>query len=65
MLILQICSSQWNAAEQEKVDILAREKFPGIKIINIPPGLDVREGGNAIVSFLESAVSSLDLPRSF
>jgi hypothetical protein len=53
----QICSSQWTTAEQAQVNSIARTIFPDIKLINIPPGLDLREGGEGIVTFLETTIS--------
>jgi len=35
---------------------------PEIKIVNIPPGLDSREGGEAIVKFLLGAVKASGIP---
>ena len=59
---LQICSSQWSVPEQEIANKAARKLFPEIKIINIPSGLDAREGGQAIVGFLETAVRESEIP---
>ncbi|KAK4890976.1 hypothetical protein LTR27_010425 [Elasticomyces elasticus] len=54
-----ICSSQWSDLEQEKANNVARGLLPDIDIVNIPPGMDVHEGGEAIVAFLERSVRGL------
>lgn len=53
--IVQICSSQWSQEEQQQVDAIARSLFPDITIVNIPPGLDQREGSKGILAYLEHA----------
>ncbi|PVH93140.1 hypothetical protein DM02DRAFT_542163 [Periconia macrospinosa] len=51
-----ICSSQWSIDEQKQANNVAQSIVPGIELINIPPGLDVREGGKGIVKFLVNAI---------
>lgn len=53
---IQICSSQWTAVEQEQANSIARSVLPDITLVNIPPGLDLREGGSGIIKFLETAI---------
>jgi hypothetical protein len=53
---VQICSSQWTAVEQEQANSIARSVLPDITLVNIPPGLDLREGGPGIIKFLETAI---------
>jgi hypothetical protein len=57
----QICSSQWTAEEQDRAALVALMIVPDIHIIRIPPGLDQREGGEAIVAFLVDSVRSLTM----
>ncbi|KAK3661588.1 hypothetical protein LTR56_000076 [Elasticomyces elasticus] len=54
-----ICSSQWSDLEQEKANNIARGMLADIDIVNIPPGMDVHEGGEAIIAFLERSVRGL------
>jgi len=58
---IQICSSQWSSEEQQKADSIAKSIYPEINIVNIPPGLDQREGSAGILDFLMDAVSQLDV----
>ncbi|EHK22957.1 uncharacterized protein TRIVIDRAFT_19346, partial [Trichoderma virens Gv29-8] len=51
-----ICSSQWTAEEQQQANAVAKASLPEVRIINIPPGLDVREGSKGILSFLKDAM---------
>jgi hypothetical protein len=37
------------------VESIAKELAPNIKTIKIPPGLDVREGGEAVIRYLQEA----------
>ncbi|KAH7310901.1 hypothetical protein B0I35DRAFT_514867 [Stachybotrys elegans] len=52
-----ICSSQWSPEEQQKANTIAKGVFPEIKMVNIPPGLDQREGSVGILAFLKDAIS--------
>ncbi|KAK5030401.1 hypothetical protein LTS07_005185 [Exophiala sideris] len=61
---LMICSSQWTTEEQERANKVATKIIPDIKFVNSPPGLDVREGGDAIVKFLHSAVKTSGVSKS-
>ncbi|UKZ48011.1 hypothetical protein TrVGV298_002247 [Trichoderma virens] len=56
-----ICSSQWTAEEQQQANAVAKASLPEVRIINIPPGLDVREGSKGILSFLKDAMVALEL----
>ncbi|OBT68614.1 hypothetical protein VE03_01804 [Pseudogymnoascus sp. 23342-1-I1] len=56
-----ICSSQWTAEEQDQAVTIAKASLPYIGVITIPPGLDVREGSEGILSFLKSAIENLEL----
>jgi hypothetical protein len=59
----QICSSQWTAEEQTTLNNLASAVVPNVKIVNIPPGLDAREGSDGIIKFLYKAVRSSGIAR--
>ena len=61
-LYQQICSSQWTPEEQTEANSIATKVVPGIKIVNIPSGLDSKEGGDATVKFLLGAVKASGIP---
>ncbi|KFZ14225.1 hypothetical protein V501_03364 [Pseudogymnoascus sp. VKM F-4519 (FW-2642)] len=56
-----ICSSQWTAEEQDQAVTIAKASLPDIGVITIPPGLDVREGSEGILSFLKGAIQNLEV----
>ncbi len=53
--------SQWTSEEQTEASKIVHSIAPATAVINIPPGLDAREGGAAIVSFLVGAVRASGL----
>ncbi|KFZ02654.1 hypothetical protein V500_00044 [Pseudogymnoascus sp. VKM F-4518 (FW-2643)] len=55
----QICSTQWTSEEQDQAVTIAKASLPSISAITIPPGLDVREGSEGILSFLKGAIQNL------
>jgi hypothetical protein len=55
----KICSSQWTSEEQDQAVSVAKSSFPSIGVITIPPGLDVREGSEGILSFLKGEIKNL------
>jgi hypothetical protein len=56
----QICSSQWTVEEQNQANTIAKTVLPQVKLVNIPAGLDVREGSEGILRFLKGAIESLE-----
>ncbi|KFZ14594.1 hypothetical protein V502_05997 [Pseudogymnoascus sp. VKM F-4520 (FW-2644)] len=56
---LLICSSQWTSEEQDQAVTVAKASLPSVSVITIPPGLDVREGSEGILSFLKGAIQNL------
>ncbi|OBT75311.1 hypothetical protein VF21_04707 [Pseudogymnoascus sp. 05NY08] len=59
-----ICSSQWTAEEQDQAVTIAKASLPDVSVITIPPGLDVREGSEGILSFLKGAIQNLEVVDS-
>lgn len=48
------------AEEQQQANAIAKASLPHVRIINIPPGLDVREGSEGILSYLKDAILALE-----
>lgn len=44
--------------------MIAKASLPDIDVITIPPGLDVREGSEGILSFLKGAIQDLKIADS-
>ncbi|KAI0629364.1 hypothetical protein C8Q77DRAFT_1143557 [Trametes polyzona] len=50
---LLFTASMWSAEQVQEIVTIARDTIPGIKIFNIPFGLQVEKGPDAVVEYIE------------
>ncbi|KAH9849943.1 hypothetical protein C2E23DRAFT_736227 [Lenzites betulinus] len=56
---LLFTASMWTAEQVQEIVAIAKETIPGIKVFNIPFGLQVEKGPDAVVEYIEEHLPSV------